>query len=132
MTSFKYRIYFEDTDAGGIVYYANYLKFYERARTDFLRLRGISQQKLASNENIGFVVRRCSVEYLYPARLDDEIDVNVIVKNISFSVIKIYQEIKIDQKILSKIEVDLVVIDINKNRPKKISQNLINILKSSQ
>ena len=132
MTSFKYRIYFEDTDAGGIVYYANYLKFYERARTDFLRLRGISQQKLASNENIGFVVRRCSVEYLSPARLDDEIDVNVIVKNISFSVIKIYQEIKIDQKILSKIEVDLVVIDINKNRPKKISQNLINILKSSQ
>ena len=67
MNNFKYRIYFEDTDAGGIVYYANYLKFYERARTDFLRAKGISQQKLAKEEKVGFVVRRCEIEYISPA-----------------------------------------------------------------
>ena len=76
MNKFNYRIYFEDTDAGGIVYYANYLKFYERARTDFLRARGISQQKLAKEENIGFVVRRCEIEYISPAILDNEIEVS--------------------------------------------------------
>lgn len=128
MNSFKYRIYFEDTDAGGIVYYANYLKFYERARTDFLRSKGISQQQLALKDNLGFVVRRCGIEYISSARLDDEIEVSIAIKEISFTVIKIYQEIRIDKKILSTIEVDLVAIDTKKHSPKKISQNLKNLL----
>ena len=76
-TQFNYRIYYEDTDAGGVVYYANYLKFFERARTDFLRSIGIIQNKLALEENLIFVVKRCIVDYQYPARLDDEINVNV-------------------------------------------------------
>ena len=128
MNNFKYRIYFEDTDAGGIVYYANYLKFYERARTDFLRARGISQQKLAKEENIGFVVRRCAIEYISPAILDNEIEVSVTIKEFSFTIIKIYQEIKIDKKILSTLNVDLACIDLQKLKPYKISQNLKNLL----
>ena len=128
MNNFKYRIYFEDTDAGGIVYYANYLKFYERARTDFLRAKGISQQKLAKEENIGFVVRRCEIEYLSPAILDDEIAVSVVIKEFSFTVIKIYQEIKIDKKILSTMNVDLACINLQKLKPHKISQNLKDLL----
>lgn len=124
MNNFKYRIYFEDTDAGGIVYYANYLKFYERARTDFLRNKGISQQKLFAEENVGFIVRRCEVEYISPARLDDEIEVSVVIKEASFTTIKIYQEIKIDKKILSTIYVDLVCVDSKILKPRKLSENL--------
>lgn len=128
MNKFNYRIYFEDTDAGGIVYYANYLKFYERARTDFLRARGISQQKLAKEETIGFVVRRCEIEYISPAILDNEIEVSVEIKEFSFTIIKIYQEIKIDKKILSTLNVDLACVNLEKLKPQKISQNLKDLL----
>ena len=128
MNKFNYRIYFEDTDAGGIVYYANYLKFYERARTDFLRARGVSQQKLAKEEAIGFVVRRCEIEYISPAILDDEIEVSVAIKEFSFTIIKIYQEVKIDKKILSTLNVDLACINLEKLKPHKISQNLKDLL----
>lgn len=128
MNNFKYRIYFEDTDAGGIVYYANYLKFYERARTDFLRAKGISQQKLAKEEKVGFVVRRCEIEYISPAILDNEIEVSVEIKEFSFTIIKIYQEIKIDKKILSTLNVDLACINLEKLKPNKISQNLKDLL----
>jgi len=121
---FNYRIYFEDTDAGGIVYYANYLKFYERARTDFLRQFNISQQQLANEQKIGFVVRKVAVEYLKPAKLDDEISVSVNFKLESSLIIKAYQEIKIDKHILSTAEVDLVCINIEKHSPHRIPENL--------
>jgi acyl-CoA thioester hydrolase len=65
------RIYYEDTDAGGVVYYANYLKYFERARTEMLRQAGIHQQDLAHQHDTAFVVRRCTIDYHYPARLDD-------------------------------------------------------------
>jgi acyl-CoA thioester hydrolase len=71
------RVYYEDTDAGGIVYYANYLRFFERARTDWLRAAGISQQELAQLEGLNLVVRDCAVQYLRPARLDDLLEVDV-------------------------------------------------------
>jgi acyl-CoA thioester hydrolase len=67
------RVYWEDTDAGGIVYYANYLKFMERARTEWLRARGVSQEQLARESGICFTVVDFSVAYRRPARLDDEL-----------------------------------------------------------
>lgn len=73
----RVRIYYEDTDAGGIVYYANYLRFFERARTDWLRRLGVDQRRLAEDDGLGFVVRDCAIRYLRPARLDDEVDVHV-------------------------------------------------------
>lgn len=70
------RVYYEDTDAGGIVYHANYLKFCERGRSDFLRLLGVDQGAMLQAEPpFMFVVRRCEIDYLKPARLDDELDV---------------------------------------------------------
>lgn len=69
------RVYYEDTDTGGIVYYANYLKYAERARTEVLRDLGIAQSTLMENDGLAFAVRRCEVDYLMPARLDDELDV---------------------------------------------------------
>lgn len=67
------RVYFEDTDAGGVVYYSNYLKFYERARTEWLRSVGISQQSLRAEQKILFLVKNISVDYKYSAVLDDEL-----------------------------------------------------------
>ncbi len=67
------RVYWEDTDAGGVVFYANYLKFYERARTEWLRALGIEQQKLREQTGGMFVVTQAQVEYLRPARLDDQL-----------------------------------------------------------
>lgn len=72
---FPIRVYYEDTDAAGVVYYANYLKFFERARTEWLRSVGISQQRLVENEGLLFVVRRTTVEYHAPARLDDTLSI---------------------------------------------------------
>ena len=122
MNNFKYRIYYEDTDAGGIVYYANYLKFYERARTDFLRLNGISQHKLAHDEKIIFVVRRCEVEYLSPAQLDDEIMINLTLREMTYTTIKLRQEMIINNKILSTLNVELACIDVTNFKAKKIPQ----------
>jgi len=71
------RVYYEDTDAGGIVYYANYLRFFERARTDWLRAAGITHQELSQVDGLGLVVRECAVQYLRPARLDDLLAIEV-------------------------------------------------------
>ena len=69
------RVYYEDTDASGIVYYANYLKFIERARTDLMRLVGITHSATQASDGVAFTVRRCEIDYRKPARLDDEIEV---------------------------------------------------------
>jgi acyl-CoA thioesterase FadM len=83
---------------------------------------------LAKEENIGFVVRRCEIEYISPAILDNEIEVSVAIKEFSFTIIKIYQEIKIYKKILSTLNVDLACINLEKLKPHKISQNLKDLL----
>ncbi len=72
---FPIRIYYEDTDAAGVVFYANYLKFFERARTEWLRSAGISQEQVARELGIVFVVAHTALDYLLPARLDDRITV---------------------------------------------------------
>jgi acyl-CoA thioester hydrolase len=74
--SWPARVYWEDTDGGGIVYYANYLRFLERARTEWLRQRGHSQQRLAHEEQILFTVVSLEIEYRAPARLDDELEIS--------------------------------------------------------
>jgi acyl-CoA thioester hydrolase len=74
------RVYYEDTDAGGVVFYANYLKFFERARTEWLRAAGINQSVLADDPGIVFVVARTAVDYHFPARLDNRLKVSVKVE----------------------------------------------------
>jgi acyl-CoA thioester hydrolase len=71
------RIYWEDTDAGGVVFYANYLKFFERARTEWLRSLGFGQEQLRQKDGVMFVVADTTVRYVQPARLDDRLDVTV-------------------------------------------------------
>ncbi|HEY6456807.1 MAG TPA: tol-pal system-associated acyl-CoA thioesterase [Steroidobacteraceae bacterium] len=75
MFTFPVRVYWEDTDAGGVVYYANYLRFMERARTEWLRTLGYCQRDLANNHGVLFAVTRVRIDYRRPARLDDELSV---------------------------------------------------------
>jgi acyl-CoA thioester hydrolase len=121
----KYRIYYEDTDAGGVVYYANYLKFFERARTDFLRFKGVSQNDLLTRENIAFVVKRCEIDYIRPAKLDDLIEVSVVVDEVRAASIVMLQEIICEGVLLAKLKVEIVCVDALSFRPKKIPDFLL-------
>jgi acyl-CoA thioester hydrolase len=125
---FTYRIYYEDTDAIGVVYYANYLKFFERARTDFLRSLNISQQQLAKENQIVFVVKKCNIEYLSPAKLDDLINVSVKISEIKKISLLMHQTISVSNKIISVLEVEIVCLDSNNFKPTKIPQHLIDLI----
>ncbi len=93
MTTFSHRlrVYWEDTDAGGVVFYANYLKFFERARTEWLRSLGVSQHALLQDLGAMFVVSNTAVTYRAPARLDDELDVSVRVQRLGSASITVAQ-----------------------------------------
>lgn len=80
--AWQLRVYYEDTDAGGIVFYANYLKFFERARTEWLRAAGISQHALAQSQGCMFVVKSTAVDYHSPAKLDDELKLSVVIEKL--------------------------------------------------
>ncbi|MEM9975377.1 MAG: tol-pal system-associated acyl-CoA thioesterase [Pseudomonadota bacterium] len=90
---FTCRVYYEDTDLAGIVYYANYLKFIERARTEYVRALGIDQTALKREEDIVFAVRRVEADYLAPARFDDELIVETGLKSLSAARIVLAQDV---------------------------------------
>ncbi len=90
--SWNIRVYYEDTDAGGIVFYANYLKFFERARTEWLRAAGISQQQMTQAHQVMFVVKGTTVEYHAPAKLDDELKITVVVEKLGRASVQFVQE----------------------------------------
>ncbi|MEO8838334.1 MAG: tol-pal system-associated acyl-CoA thioesterase [Herbaspirillum sp.] len=90
--SWTMRVYYEDTDTGGVVYYANYLKFFERARTEWLRAIGIDQQTLALVERRLFVVKHCALDYHAPARLDDELKVTISIERVGRASVQFFQQ----------------------------------------
>lgn len=90
--SIDVRVYWEDTDAGGVVYYANYLKFFERARTEWLRSHGIDQQAVAREQGLLFVVSRADVRYCSPARLDDALRISASVTQAGGASLEFVQE----------------------------------------
>ena len=90
--SWNIRVYYEDTDAGGIVFYANYLKFFERARTEWLRAAGVNQQELAETQGVIFVVQSTAVHYRAPAKLDDELNITVVVRRLGRASVEFVQE----------------------------------------
>lgn len=125
MSKYSYRIYYEDTDAGGVVYYANYLKFYERARTDFLRDLGVSQHDLMQREKIAFVVRKCDLHYVKPAKLDDLVDIKIEVKNIGGLTIDFEQRMILNDQILNKLNIQIVCVDSTTMSATTIPTNII-------
>jgi acyl-CoA thioester hydrolase len=111
------RVYYEDTDAGGIVFYANYLKFFERARTEWLRACGIDQQRLAESDGVVFVVRRTAVEYSAPARLDDTIRVVSRIERLGRASVDFHQEAWRDGVLLAAGDVRVASVDRVSIRP---------------
>lgn len=127
---FHVRVYYEDTDAGGIVYYANYLKFFERARTEWLRALGIEQSKFLEH-SIGFVVRRVEMDNLASARLDDALTVHSqIVRLKKASIIFNQQITDINGKELCRVSVSVACIDFTKHKPCPIPEFILGALKS--
>lgn len=102
---FPVRVYYEDTDAGGVVYYANYLKFAERARTELLRHLGIEHGAPGTGKPMAFVVRHCSADYLKPAKLDDNLQVVTEIDEVRGASLCLSQTIKRDGEDLVRLKV---------------------------
>jgi acyl-CoA thioester hydrolase len=114
------RVYYEDTDAGGIVYYANYLKFAERARTELLRSQGIENGELMRDDRVVFAVRECHADYIKPAKLDDALEVRTRVTEISGASLRMAQDVVRDGNILVVMNVQLACMDIDTGNPKRL------------
>jgi acyl-CoA thioester hydrolase len=114
------RVYWEDTDAGGVVFYANYLKFFERARTEWLRSLGIGQQQLRDDTGAIFVVTDTSLAYRQPARLDDELSVTVVVDELRAASMKLSQEARRGDTLLCSGEIRIGCVDAQNLRPCRI------------
>lgn len=125
-------IYYEDTDAGGVVYHSNYLKYFERARTELLRHIGVSQRVLLV-ENIGFVVRHIDIDFLQGARLDDQLTVVTTVSELKKASIVFCQEIvNLEGRTLCKALVKVACVNIQKMKPQAIPSSLIAELNQSE
>ena len=116
------RVYYEDTDAGGIVYYANYLKFFERARTEWLRARGIHQQQLLDEQGAAFVVRSANVEYIAAARLDDELTLQLRVEKLGRATVRFAQQAWRGDTLLSTAAVKVGCVDAASLRPRSLPE----------
>jgi acyl-CoA thioester hydrolase len=114
------RVYYEDTDAGGVVFYANYLKFFERARTERLRSLGFEQDQLMAEQQLIFVVRSVNIDYLKPARFNDLLDVSANVAEVKKTNLTFEQAISREQQLLCKAVVRIACLDYQTMKPKQI------------
>nr|WP_314267315.1 tol-pal system-associated acyl-CoA thioesterase [uncultured Moellerella sp.] len=119
------RVYYEDTDAGGVVYHARYLAFFERARTEMLREKGINQQNLLAS-NIGFVVRRMQTDFLAAAKLDDLLEVETSLVNIKRASLTFSQQLVDSQgNVLCRAEALIACVDISKMKPMALPKSIV-------
>jgi len=119
----KLKVYYEDTDSGGVVYYANYLKFLERARTEALFSLGYSNQKVKDDFNSLIIVKACNIEYKKPAHLENDLTVRSFVKSITKTSFFMNQIITRDEDIIVEAQVHLVFVD-KKGKPIKIPEEI--------
>lgn len=124
------RIYYEDTDSGGVVYYANYLKFLERGRTEFLRTLGFEQQKLLKETGLAFAVRSLSADYLKPAKLDDLLEVQTRVEDLGRAQVTFAQSILRGDDILLTATVRVACLVLAKGKPAAIPKELHELFKT--
>ncbi|MDL2284744.1 tol-pal system-associated acyl-CoA thioesterase [Oxalobacter sp. OttesenSCG-928-P03] len=118
------RVYIEDTDMGGVVFYANYLKFFERARTEWLRGLGVTQQMLVDEFSLIFVVSRMSVDYVAPARLDDELRLTVEIERIGRASVHFTQRAWRDETLLASAQIQIVSVSLPQMRPVAIPSGI--------
>jgi acyl-CoA thioester hydrolase len=108
---FPLRVYYEDTDLAGIVYYANYLKFIERARSDWVRALGIDQRQMKAEAGLVFAVRRLVADYLKPAVFEDVLEVETCLRDLGGARLELRQQVLRDGEVLFTAEVTLVCLD---------------------
>ena len=130
MFSWPTRVYWEDTDAGGVVYHAQYLAFLERARTEWLRARGKGQQALRADHDLVFAVRSMRIDFRQPARLDDALDVSVELRQCRRASLVIAQAIRREGQWLLDAEVRVAALNASDFRPRAIPDMLYDELKA--
>ena len=118
------RVYYEDTDAGGIVFYANYLKFFERARTEWLRALGVQQQHLLDTEQTAFVVKNVTLDYHAAARLDDELSILTSVEKLGRASVQFKQEAWRGDVLLNTASVKVGCVDVSSMRPRPLPDDV--------
>jgi acyl-CoA thioester hydrolase len=126
--SWPVRVYWEDTDAGGVVYYANYLKFMERARSEWLRAFGFEQDVLRDESGVVFVVRRVEIDYLSPARFNEQLEVSVRLHEMGRASLSVRQELIRGPDRLAQAVVTLACVDAARFKPVKIPEPLLQAL----
>jgi len=119
------RVYWEDTDAGGIVFYANYLKFFERARTEWLRSLGVEQHVLRARTGAMFIVSQTALHYRRPARLDDLLDVTVDVLDAARATMRIAQQALRGEELLADGEIRIACVDTPSLRPRRFPDEIL-------
>jgi acyl-CoA thioester hydrolase len=125
------RVYFEDTDAAGLVYYANYLKYFERCRTEWLRALGIDQRQLAARERLQFVVAEFSVRLHRPARLDDALTIDAAIAERARSYLVFRQQAQRDGELLASARVKVACVDADRLAPVRLPSLLAERLAAS-
>jgi acyl-CoA thioester hydrolase len=130
--SHAYSVYWEDTDAGGVVYYANYLKFMERCRTEWLRAMGVDQQRLRSDRQVQFVVVHVVVDFLRPAVLHDEILVTAELQRLAGATIHFKQTIMRGDEQLIDATVRVACLDSGTLKPRAIPKDLFTEWRNAQ
>lgn len=126
------RVYYEDTDTAGIVYYANYLRFLERGRTEFLRVFGYSQKQIAEETGLAFAVRSVAAEYLLPARLDDELVVASRIESLGRAQLVFDQKVLRGDTVLLEAKVRVVCMDPAKGKPMPMPADIYDKFKALQ
>jgi acyl-CoA thioester hydrolase len=123
------RVYWEDTDAGGVVFFANYLKFFERARTEWLRSLGHGQQRLRNETGAVFVVADTSVRYLEPARLDDLLEITVRIVETGRVSMTIEQQARRGGTLLAQSTIRIGCVDAGTFKPRRIPNELTALIR---
>jgi acyl-CoA thioester hydrolase len=118
------QIYWEDTDAGGVVYHSNYLKFFERARTEWLRHKGVVQTELAKLHGVVFVLRGVNMQYLKPARMDDACEVWLAPDGLGRASLSVLQTLRRDAEVLCRAHVELACVRADSFAPSRIPTDL--------
>jgi acyl-CoA thioester hydrolase len=122
--SIPVRVYYEDTDAGGVVYYANYLKYFERCRTEWVRKAGYDQSQLASDAGVGFVARKANCDYRKPARLDDQLTVVLQVERLTRVRVVFRQQVQRGDEVLVTGTVEIACVNLATMTPTAIPDPL--------
>ena len=113
------KVYYEDTDSGGVVYYSNYLKYLERARTEMIQSIGLSNKILLEEHKTFIIVKSCNIEYLGPAKLEDKLQISTLIESFNKASFVIIQNIKKDNNLIVKAKLKLVTVN-QEGKPIKI------------